>query len=158
MQAQGILAHLTRYLSAYPRERAGMLILDSALARHCVPAFPSETDGKNGAYLEMALASLRKCEPIILKLSRHSRLRQRFLLERSKVMAAMAQLYASTDPDVALQYTQLGKADIGAVRRLTPPRNELWHRIAEAQTARLEQLHISIGGIALAKAHDARTG
>jgi len=158
MQAQGTLAHLTRYLSAYPRERAGMLILDSALARHCVPAFPSETDGKNGAYLEMALASLRKCEPIILKLSRHSRLRQRFLLERSKVMAAMARLYSSTDPDVALQYTQLGKADIGAVRRLTPQRNELWHRIAEAQTARLEQLHISIRGIALAKAHDAKTG
>jgi hypothetical protein len=144
MHAQKILAHLTRYLSAFPRERAGMLILDSALARHCTPVVESENADENRAFLEMALANLRKCEPIIQKLSRHSRLRQRFLLERSKVMAAMARMYRPTNPDLALQYTDLAVADIGTVKMLAPPQNELWHGIADAQSARLKELKDSI--------------
>lgn len=62
------------YLSAYPRERAGMLLLDSALARHRVLVVGSEDVDESIAYLKMALASMRKCEPLIQKPSRHSRL------------------------------------------------------------------------------------
>ncbi|WP_310531780.1 hypothetical protein [Novosphingobium sp.] len=140
IQAQKISAELTRYLSAYPRERAGMLILDSALARHCAPVVVRADDDENQTYLRMALASLRKCEPIIQKLSKHSRLRQRFALERSKVMEAMARLYQAANGDLALQYTDLAIADINSVSKLAPPQNQLWQSIAASQQVQLQEL------------------
>ena len=144
MRAQKISADLTRYLSAYPRERAGMLILDSALARHCAPVAVGELDNGNIGFIEMALASLRKCEPIIQKLSKHSRLRQRFSLERSKVMAALARLYRSADLNIALQYVDLALADIDSVKKLAPRQNELWQGIASAQHTQLTELRSEI--------------
>jgi hypothetical protein len=144
MQAQNISAHLARYLSPYPRERAGMLILDSALARHCAPFMVRKNHIEDQVYLKMALASLRKCEPVIQNLSRHSRLRQRFLLERSKVMAGMARIHSESDRDLALQYIEVAETDISSVKKLALQQNELWQGIADRQMSHLMELRKSL--------------
>ena len=100
---------LARHLFRYPRERASMTIIESALFR---------TLGHVGTEIENLKTSqrlLRHAEPVVLGLGRTTRVRLRLALERAKVNQAIARYLAKDNcgnPIEIERYLSLSKIDI----------------------------------------------
>jgi hypothetical protein len=139
--AHAIADELARYLSRFPRERVQMLILDAAMARY----YESRHNDRYKVYLTMASECLCSAEPLLLKLGMHNRVRQRFALERGKVMAESARLaIEDRDRQAAQRYLAICEEDIATFRHLASVGNLLWKNLAESQTLKLEKLQAAL--------------
>jgi hypothetical protein len=135
--AHGVADELAKHLSRFPRERVAMLILDSIMARY----WESRNSPEYRTFLNMALGSLASAEPLLLKLGMHNRLRQRFALERGKVLMEMARLdIQDGDRDSAEQLLDMADLDIVTVEKLATNVNVLWKNLAAAAHRKSEAL------------------
>ena len=143
-RAQHVSNDLARHLSRYPRERAGMLILDAAMARASLPKRGHSEPDRAEHYLEMARECLAQAEVLILKMGMHNRLRQRFALERCKVMAASAQFCVGQDAEKTRKnYLAIARSDIVSLTKLARTRNKVWETLARFQSEKLDTLEAS---------------
>ncbi|GJL95650.1 MAG: hypothetical protein DHS20C05_20550 [Hyphococcus sp.] len=146
--AQVHSVELGRHLAKYPRERAGILILQSTIARY---ARSRNYDVKHDypRFLGMALECLKSAEPLVLKLGMHTRLRFRFALERAKVLLEAARLKAEFDKDVVgIDVSRLldhAEIDIDLLLAISEGHSDtLWKGLAETQLEKLKMLRDSI--------------
>ncbi len=87
-QAHRIADEMGLHLASFPRERAGLQVLEASMVRHsCL-----DEDRQFGEALQQALECLQIAEREVIRLGMHSRLRMRFALERAKILMAYAKL------------------------------------------------------------------
>jgi hypothetical protein len=139
--AHGVADELAKHLSRFPRERVAMLILDSIMARY----WESRNSPGYRAFLEMASGSLATAEPLLLKLGMHNRLRQRFALERSKVLMEKARVDINErNFEAAAQFLDMAELDIVTVEKLATNVNVLWKNLAAAARRKSQILRASL--------------
>ncbi len=136
-----------RQLSRFPRERVSNLILDSTMARY----YESRHSDRYAKFLEMACECLRSAEPQVMKLSMHNRLRQRFALERTKVLAEKARLaIKACEFEQAYRYLAICVSDIDSFERIARPDDLLWKNLAASNRSRIEKLKMQMEAAKLA--------
>jgi hypothetical protein len=140
--AHQIADEYARHLSRFPRERLAMLTLDATMARY----YESKHDHRAyDGFLTMARECLCSAEPLLLKLGMHNRPRQRFALERNKVMAESARLAIGAGRlEEAARYLMICQADIAAFHGLASPGNLLWTNLAASQHKNLQELEAEL--------------
>jgi hypothetical protein len=134
--ANHILDDLTRHLGQYPRERAALLMLNATVTRHTV----TQTDSLYTDYLAKAQECLSVAEPLILKLGMHSRQRQRFALERCKLMIEWTK---HTQGEKRKRYGDIAESDIQTLNMLVSPTDALWQSHIRSQMQNLKDLGIT---------------
>jgi hypothetical protein len=128
---------LARQLSRFPREQLALLILDSTAARYYLP----RDDKRYGECLRNACEYLISAERLLLTLGMHSRLRQRFALERNKVMAESAERALNAGKLIeSRRYLAICRADIETCAKLDPRNGPLWGNLVDSNRARLDRL------------------
>lgn len=131
--ANYVLDELTRHLGQYPRERAALLMLNATVTRYTV----TRAHGEYGTFLKKACECLCLAELLVLKLGMHSRLRQRFALERCKLMIECAQNFSDAQRQ---QYIGIAETDIQTLEALIPKGDPLWKSHILSQRENLETL------------------
>lgn len=131
-QAGAIADEFAVHYSRYPRDRAGMLVLEAMISRYRV-------DGEGSAdqrRLMMALECLSDAEMLVLRMSGVSRLRQRFHLERLKVLRDCAFMLHEWKgmqqvADALIVQARTDLACLKAVNGKISVANGLWSRLAD---------------------------
>jgi hypothetical protein len=116
---------VTRHLYRHPRERASMLILESAMAR--LLSSGSTEDG-----LLSARSYLQQAEPVVLSLGSPCRVKMRFLLERIKVHRRMA-LLEGMSPMSVRSYLEFAETDLAALESILGGKSALWRDLFTIQ-------------------------
>lgn len=137
--AHRVSDEFARNLSHYPRERVANLILDATMVRYYESKYGNPN--RYAHFLMMARECLRSAEPLVLKLSMHNRLRQRFALERTKVLAESARLAIDGGQwDQARRFLAICESDIDSFERIARPEDQLWENLGSSNRARVKKL------------------
>ncbi|MES2442112.1 MAG: hypothetical protein V4574_04725 [Pseudomonadota bacterium] len=132
-----------RHLSRFPRERVANLILDATMARY----YESKHNDpeRYAQFLAMARECLSSAEPMIIKLSMHNRLRQRFARERAKVFSESARMAISEGNfEKAQRFIDICELDIESYERIARPDDLLWKNLADWDRRTLQQVRFEL--------------